>query len=771
MRLFFCCVCLLIFDAATLFSAENKWTFEQGSVWSRVPQTITMEQGKGYIHVKHTGEQDWAFSAGQRIPVKPGEIYELNADLAVKTSDSRKAEISVVTRDANGETLHWSFASTETGDTKGKTVTLHTQFLIPRNVETIEPRLTGYDACECRFRNFTMKKTGALELPEANKVVSLENSFLKLDFSAQSEAFSVTDKRTGRCWRQDSIDGGIVTGIRSISKNELEFKFVSAQQFMEVAARITLEADRAEFVVDVDADHEKLLSKSLYFPAPFFTQVGDRMILPVNEGISFPVEEQHRIWDMIAYGGHGICMPFWGISDEKSGAAQMAILETPDDSKISIQPGKEKRYQVGPVWESSMKKFRYPRKVRYIFFDKGNHVTMCKRYRDYAKATGLFAPFTEKVKKNPNIDLLIGAANIWYWERDKLAMLRELKAAGMDRILWSSGGSAEDLTAMNKIENVLTSRYDIYQDIMAPEKRDEVRYWHQDWVNEAWPNDINWTSPDGTWRRGWEVEVKEEGKPMVPCAVICDSKAIPYAKERISKELQTKPYRARFIDTTVAAPWFECYHPDHPMTRSDSKRHKMQLLELIKEDFGLVCGSETGHDASVPYCDFYEGMMSLGPWRSNDSGRNMRDILDEVPSQIEIYQVGEKYRLPLWELVYHDCVVAYWYWGDYNNKLPKVWKKRDLFNALYGVPPMYMFSRQNWNENKERFVESYKIAEPVSRLTGYSEMTDHRILSEDRSVQQTEFANGVQVTVNFGEKPFKMSDGTEIPAGDVRIKN
>ncbi len=36
------------------------------------------------------------------------------------------------------------------------------------------------------------------------------------------------------------------------------------------------------------------------------------------------------------------------------------------------------------------------------------------------------------------------------------------------------------------------------------------------------------------------------------------------------------------------------------------------------------------------------------------------------------------YRLLLWELVYHDCVVAQWYWGDYNNKLPAVWDRRDL---------------------------------------------------------------------------------------------
>jgi hypothetical protein len=336
----------------------------------------------------------------------------------------------------------------------------------------------------------------------------------------------------------------------------------------------------------------------------------------------------------------------------------------------------------------------------------------------------------------------------------------------MERILWSGGGTAEELKALNALPKVLTSRYDIYQDIMDPANHEKVGYKHGDWVTEAFPHDINWQGPDSDWRRGWQVRAKDGS--MIPCAVICDAKALPYARRRISEELKTKPYAARFIDTTVAAPWFECWHPDHPMTRSDSRRHKMDLLKLVG-DFGLVCGSETGHEASVPFCDFFEGMLSLGPYRVPDSGRDMLRVWDEVPETLAKYQVGEAYRLPLWELVYHDCVVAQWYWGDYNNKLPKVWRRRDLFNALYGTPPMYMFTMAQGAEQKDRFVASYKVAAPVARATGYHEMTDHRVLTPDRSVQRTVFANGVTVTANFGGKPWRTEDGSEIPAMDVRI--
>jgi hypothetical protein len=227
--------------------------------------------------------------------------------------------------------------------------------------------------------------------------------------------------------------------------------------------------------------------------------------------------------------------------------------------------------------------------------------------------------------------------------------------------------------------------------------------------------------------------------------------------------LKTHPYRCRFIDTTTAAPWNECYSPEHPMTRSESRKFKMDLLRFVSDECGLVTGSETGHDAAVPVVHYFEGMLSLGPYRVPDSGRNMARIVDDVPERVAKFQTGHYYRLPLWELVYHDCVVAQWYWGDYNNKLPSLWDRRDLWNALYGTPPMFMFNRQQWKENRDRFVKSYQTATPVARATGYSEMLSHRWLTEDHAVQETRFANGVTVTVNFGDQPHKLPDGATLP--------
>jgi hypothetical protein len=460
---------------------------------------------------------------------------------------------------------------------------------------------------------------------------------------------------------------------------------------------------------------------------------------------------------LIAYGGHGICMAFWGVTDGRAG--QMAVIETPDDASIRIDRV-DGRLAVAPEWEGQKGRFGYERRLRYVFFDSGGHVAMCKRYRAYAKQAGLFKSLEEKRREIPAVDLLVGAVNVWCWDKDAPGIVREMQAAGIERILWSSRQPPENIRAMNEMPGVLTSRYDIYQDVMDPANFPLLRGTHSDWPTEAWPRDII-IGADGKWIPGWGVDGKD-GK-RYPCGVICDRQALPYAEKRIDEELKGSPYRCRFIDTTTASPWHECYNPDHPMTRSESRKFKMDLLALVSGRFKLVTGCETGHDASVPYLHYFEGMLSLGPYRVRDSGRNMQQILAEVPEQISKFQVGHAYRLPLWELVYHDCVVAQWYWGDYNNKLPAVWDKRDLFNALYGTPPMFMFNRDLWVKNKDRFAASYKATCPVARAVGYAEMTDHRFLTPGRSVQQTVFSNGVTVTVNFGDKPFKLPDGAEVP--------
>jgi len=585
--------------------------------------------------------------------------------------------------------------------------------------------------------------------------LTVSNAAIGIIVDTDDGTISVIDKRTGVSWRQKALVKGNVTQT-SQSADGIEMTWQEPGLNLDVRVKLRLDADKPEFTVELSA--EGSLTSALSFPHPFVTEAGTYLVVPMNEGISYPVDDESikTRW-LAAYGGHGICMAFWGVTDGQRG--QMTIIETPDDMSIYMQRA-DGKLCIEPKWESQKGNFGYARKLRYVFFDKGGHVAICKRYRLHAEQTGKLKTLQEKRRVNPNVDLLIGAVNVWSWEQDALTIVRQMRDLGINRILWSNRKPPEVIKAMNEMDGVLTSRYDIYQDLMDPQiVKDKLRGQHPDWTQAGWPDDLM-LDRKGNRREGWRVRGKDG--QMYPCGVLCDKQAIKHAEQRVPAELKTHPYRCRFIDTTTASPWRECYHPDHPMTRSDSRHWKMELLRYMSEKAGLVTGSETGHDAAVPYVHYFEGMLSLGPYRVPDAGRNMRKIWDEVPEQVAKFQLGHKYRLPLWELVYHDCVVAQWYWGDYNNKLPALWQKRDLFNILYGTAPMFMFDSRLWEQEKDRFARSYKNICDVTRAVGYAEMTGHRFLTPDRDVQQTAFANGVTVMVNFGEKSYSLPDGKEI---------
>ncbi len=603
--------------------------------------------------------------------------------------------------------------------------------------------------------------SATIQRAAVSTTLKITNSILTITLHPTNGSMTVTDHRTGQRWTQQPQAKDVLLNDARIETNTLRLHLVQAQSGLDVVANVALEPNRPEYTLTLSATGA--LPRTLKFPHPFVSPPGHYLVVPMNEGISYPVEDQTiEPMRLIAYGGHGISMAFWGVTDGTRG--QMAILETPDDASIRIDR-LEGRLAIAPEWDSQKREFGYARRLRYVFFDQGGHVAMAKRYRAHAEQSGLLKTLTEKRRRNPDVDQLIGAVNVWCWDRNSLSLVREMKDAGINRILWSNRQSPENLRALNEL-SVLTSRYDIYQDVMNPDNFQHLRGVHPDWTTAAWPKDLM-LGPNGDWIKGWQVKGKDD--QMYPCGVLCDRRAPEYARQRIPPEMASSPYRCRFIDTTTAAPWRECYSPDHPLTRTESRHWKMELLRYVSEDLNLVTGCETGHEAAVPFVHYFEGMLSLGPYRVPDSGRDMQRLWTEVPERVAKFQLGERYRLPLWELVFHDCVVAQWYWGDYNNKLPALWDKRDLFNVLYGTPPMFMFTRETWTKDRARFVQSYQTTSPTARAVGYSEMLDHRFLTPDRRVQQTQFANGVVVTVNFGETPFQLNETTVVPALGSRI--
>ena len=729
-------------------SAASAWAAQGAAV-------LSLEERDGKQDVLHTGWSDWGLDYGKVVQVRPGDVFAFSAEIGPGRMPTRgHVDLCAKLCDSAGRVVAWTYASTgfRVPSTTNETATL--SFVVPDGVTSVGPRLTGKGEVCFTTQLLSFGKAGTFARRKDVKDAVFRAGSLSVKVRGRDAGIEVTDGRTGRIWRTVEGTGDFAPLAVAPTDNGVEMTVVDLLSL--ATNRMAVFSDAPDMVaVEVRGDGK--MPRNMRYPAPFKTEKGDRLIVPLREGIGYPVEEHVSVPSSF-----GLSMPFFGVAEDGSGAGWMGLVETPDD--MSVVPSRaEDRLTAGVEWLPQRGRFGYDRRIRFFFLDRGGHVAMAKRYRTFARSCGRLVTFGEKRKRLPQIDALVGAANVWYMYGvhavDSVRLVREMQAAGIDKILWSNGGNVKVLAGMT---NVLVSTYDVYQDVGNPEQ--EKKLGRKVANSEAWPQDVAWDGPTSNdWTHAWGIKAPDG--TWTHCAMMCDAVAPGYARKKIAADIAGHgPFNCRFIDTTTAAPLRECWNPAHPMTRSDSRQSRTALLKVLGGEFGLVAGSEDGNDSVLPWCDYFEGMMSLNPYRVPDSGRNLLKVWTNAPADVVKYQVGEQYRLPLWELVYHDCCVAYWYWGDYSNKIPSVWRKRDLFNALYATPPMFLFDGNAWSELRDRFVESYKYGGALAAATGYSEMLDHRILSADRRVQQTVFANGISVVVNFSERPFSMADGMIVPS-------
>lgn len=739
------------------FDAEHQqleiFSPEQWGLWSRTENKLSHEFSSEdkIFSIEYKASDDFSISINNEMNVSEGEMYLFASNIFLP-----KGNISAnfILYDENNNVIDWCGGITTLTPANGYQA-LYCLIFVNSEIKKIRPRFTGEGNTIAKIKNTSLYKIENMQ----NMNSCIENEYLKVICNAQTLSVNVFDKRNGILYEQCSENlKGIIFTESSVSENSIKLISYDKKGKPVITSMIKFNSEnQASLDYSLSMPHDYTFS-SFSFPQKSISKEGDYLVLPVNEGMCFDYnDEQAFHGELVTYSGHGLCMPFFGITNQTTGAGFISIIKNPDDCAVEIKM--KETNCVGPNWKSQKEKFGYDRNMTQTFFTEGGHVAIAKEYRKYAKENGTLITFEDKKQQrgfegSERLIKLMGAANIWCWYYDWEGhtadiLVSQILDSGIDRILWSHNQDKEVISKLNEM-GVLTSRYDIYQDVMNPANYDLVSYVSDDWLPQAYPNDIA-INKDGSFVQAWGVE-RKDNNGYINCVALCDITAPKYARQKIQDELVQKNFGSRFFDTTTASSLRECYSSAHPMTRTESRKSRFELLSISSIEHKLVTGSETGMDFVVPVCDYFEGMMSLGPYRREDAGRNVDQFFDNVPSQILEYQLNEKRRLPLWELVYHDCCVAYWYWGDHNNTFndQQIWDKRDNFNALYAVPPMYWIKdEEHFQKNKERFVKSYKASSEITRKAAGSEMISHEFLTPDRTVQQTKFSNGLTVTVDF----------------------
>lgn len=528
------------------------------------------------------------------------------------------------------------------------------------------------------------------------------------------------------------------------------------------------------------------------------------IVVPNLQGILIPSRYDagfmrfgQNIWDMIAdiekvwtFESGMLNMPWFGASRETSSV--LATVMTPSDCQLRMianavvgdqgrtvnahhaqNPG-TRLSSLTPIWLSSKKVLAYTRKIRLELVSNG-YVGMAKRYRLYARQSGRYVTLKEKIKKNPEYAKIVGAPDIkiyvytnrvnnpYYkaWSEpvlhgytklhttfDQVAQISdELKEMGVQRCMillggwnrmgydrehvdmWPPAEGAGGIEGLKracervKQHGYLFALHDNYNDFYPDAPSYDEKYI----IKEM----------DGSLRRGgiWDGGL---------CHVVCSARQKELLERNLSLVLASVPLNGYYFDVVTSVSPYECYDPNHPNTRRQDLQHRHDLFHHVR-DHGLVVGGERGADWAMPAAAFYEGMQGGGTG----------------------YHRGLAYRVgltvPLFYLVYHDCVVGYWQHGTPHGREDHA--NHVLHDLLSGQPSSWSIVYDQWRDLKPLIRETYELLGRFHERTAFYPMTDHRILTADAMVQTSCFGDGSQVWVNYGITSYREDTVTIPPKG------
>ena len=558
---------------------------------------------------------------------------------------------------------------------------------------------------------------------------------------------------------------------------------------------VALEGQDEELAFDVAADEGASVIRRLDWPTALDGREIDHTVLSNYRGVLLP-----RTWDK-PY--HPIrtqraadrppdtsevqsdvvecwSMSWWGF--QKGPAAMMVLVETSDDAAYQFDHPAGGPTVIGPRWRAQLGQLGYPRSLRLIFFDKGNYVTLAKRYRRHAMETGLWVSLKEKIARSPKVEQLIGSIesrmgiltnivpeSLRYNKEDpgrnhrltsfdeRAKQMRELKAKGIDRFQlvltgWHYLGydrqhpdglppapPAGGYEGMKRLAETcrelgyLFTPHDQYRDYYFDAPSFDPQFAaHEE--EEGGQTTIFPGTRFGAWKEGrLSVHPNWDGGKQTylgPRFMVGHMKK-NYG-ELIARGIQAD---GSYLDVFGYVPPDEDFHPEHPTTRTEAKREIARLYQWARQNLGIV-GTEAGVDWTVPYTDY---SSPLGAGRGGIA-------------------------VPLFNLVYHDAVMVPYSPGGGREDVstpprptpagaaatptatptPAAPPRPNwLYGMLNGGPPRAGFNQIDSQRN---------VLDQMTRLhkrVALLEMTSHEFLDGGFEKERTTFSDGTTVTVDW----------------------
>lgn len=498
--------------------------------------------------------------------------------------------------------------------------------------------------------------------------------------------------------------------------------------------------------------------KEVIFPGPLMAEEkGAYAVLNTMQGQLLPADWPAEIGAKLPFDGQ-MCsesayMPWWGeVTPEGS---YLAWVRSPWDAKYAISHPAGGPTRVFARHLPSLGKMRYQRTVSYYFLPAGStYVDLCRLYRALADEEGKPVTLREKAAENPQVDRLIGCCVMHvagkthvtpdsrYYDHehteknDRLVpfahweeRVRRLKKLGVERLYlhqdgWGQPGydnqhpdylppckelgGWEGMKALSDTMQELGYLFGIH---------DQYRDYYLD--APTYSADNACVSADGSI---YGHAIWAGGKQNYLCA----SLAPGYVKRNFTQLLKAGiSLQATYLDVFTCNEADECNHPRHRMTRRECLEYRAKCFHYLTAH-GILPSSEEVNDWAMDSQVF----CHWAPYLS----------VTAIPA-------------PLFNLVYHDCVMIPWKMeaGEWGIPAGTTGFLHCLLNG--GMPYM---SDEAEGEALEENIRQWRVISELQRSVAKEKMTDHQFLSGDRKKQRAVYSDGTQVTVDFESGAFEI---------------
>jgi len=639
-------------------------------------------------------------------------------------------------------------------------------------------------------------------------VVKLESRSLMVEVDDMTGRWALLDKRSGTKWPSSgTANSGTATWLEGdFQRTEFLDKTsvrLHCKSGATVVFALTEEGDGLELRYEGKEDSPvRVLDDALAI-----TDVeGGYAIVPCREGLLVPADSgkafKHAFGTSDYEGCHMNMLGF-----VKGGSALIVTWDSAyvfPELQSSTPSGERYRQRLTAMFELQ----RSANLLRLMPLGKGDFNTVATGYRRYAEKKGLAVTLKEKIRRDPHVELMVGAANakLWTclarrmneestaeesvkvrWTFDEAAQIAEhlSKDVGIERCLFTIGGWSEGGYDCRHPDNLPANpecggNKDLADAIKRVQALGYVASLHdnvQDMYRDAksWDPAFIEKRPDGSLIAG--------GRWLGGRAyMVCAPKQLELAKRpqnlpAINELFQPWSY---FIDTTYAVGPRECYDPNHPIDRNDDIAWKIRLSDYARGLFGIF-GSECGREWALPHSDFFEGLVGV-------SGHYYHNLKPE--------ELGATV-IPFFEMVYHDCQICYGKYGYRADQAAEYvahhilcarplhyhsfpdhlyWKSSaDQGKGDEGsqTPDRSCYARSDggWAEGMhplDVFLKNtHEVLGPLQRETAHAVLTKLEFLTKDYSVRKATYGYGpdaTKVIVNFGTTEAKV---TSTLGGDV----